>query len=103
MYSTIFKALKINIFDHFQYFLLYIILYTNSKNLRPTWTGKRRFFVRDKGIAKQFQRTKKCGVTKTCRGRSPNTFLWSPSPEGAKRLPYVVRRFLPHDYNYILH
>jgi len=45
--------------------------------LRLTFGGKRRFFVRDEGIAKQFQQPQKCGGTKTCRGRSPNTFLWS--------------------------
>jgi hypothetical protein len=57
----------------------------------------RRFFVRDKGIAKQFQRTKKCGGAKMHKGRSPTAFLRSPSPEGAKRkqLCYATKHQRP--------
>jgi len=41
--------------------------------------------VRDKGIAKQFQRTKKCGGTKTHKGAKPRLrFCGARAPEGGE-------------------
>jgi len=47
------------------------------QNLRLTFGGKRRFACPNKQTAKQFAGQAKCGGTKPCRGRSPNTVLWS--------------------------
>jgi len=55
------------------------------QNLRLTFGCLRRFFVRDKGIAKQFQRTKKCGGTKTHKGAKPRLrFCGARAPEGGE-------------------
>jgi hypothetical protein len=45
------------------------------------------FFVRDKGIAKQFQRTKNVAKKKRTKGASPTAFFRSPSRrKAAKRI-----------------
>jgi hypothetical protein len=45
------------------------------------------FFVRDKGIAKQFQRTKNVAEKKRTKGASPTAFFRSPSRrQAAKRI-----------------
>jgi hypothetical protein len=45
------------------------------------------FFVRDKGIAKQFQRTKNVAEKKRTKGASPTAFFRSPSRrKAAKRI-----------------
>jgi hypothetical protein len=45
------------------------------------------FFVRDKGIAKQFQRTKNVAEKKRTKGVSPTAFFRSPSHrQAAKRI-----------------
>jgi hypothetical protein len=58
----------------------------------------RRFFVRDRGIAKQFQRTKKCGGEKPCRGQSPNTVFRSPSRESGEAHTDLLCAVWAHDY-----
>ena len=58
------------------------------QNCRTTFGGKRRFACPNKQTAKQFAGQAKCGGTKTCRGRSPNTFLWSLA---AQRAAYFYR------------
>jgi len=42
------------------------------------------FFVRDKGIAKQFQRTKNVAEDKRTKGASPTAFFRSPSRESGE-------------------
>jgi len=42
------------------------------------------FFVRYKGIAKQFQRTKNVAEKKRTKGASPTTFFRSPSRESGE-------------------
>jgi hypothetical protein len=42
------------------------------------------FFVRDKGIAKQFRRTKNVAEKKRTKGASPTAFLRSPSRESGE-------------------
>jgi hypothetical protein len=47
----------------------------------------RRFFLRDKGIAKQFQSTKNVAEKKRTKGASPTAFFRSPSRrKAAKRI-----------------
>ena len=48
-----------------------------EQNVHTTFGGKRRFASPNKQTAKQFAGLAKCGGTKTCRGRSPNTVLCS--------------------------
>jgi hypothetical protein len=42
------------------------------------------FFVRDKGIAEQFQRTKNVAEKKRTKGASPTAFFRSPSRESGE-------------------
>ena len=68
------------------------IIYYYEVQMSLNVPGKRRFCGCDEGIAKQFQQPQKCDGAKMHKGRSPTAFLRSPSPEGAKRLPFVKRR-----------
>jgi hypothetical protein len=52
--------------------------------LRLTFRLYATFFVRDKGIAKQFQRTKNVAEKKRTKGASPTAFFRSPSRESGE-------------------
>jgi len=53
-------------------------------NCRLTFRLYATFFVRDKGIAEQFQRTKNVAEKKRTKGASPTAFFRSPSRESGE-------------------
>jgi hypothetical protein len=66
-------------FHHNTHILSSLILQPIQKLFRLTFWLYATFFVRDKGIAKQFQRTKNVAEKKRTTGASPTAFFRSPS------------------------